>query len=177
MGFGIEGKDITKYLLNKGAKVSIYDKKKERELDFSGFDKTKLDLNCGNDYISLGLSGFDIIFRSPGVYRYAKEIVEAEKKGTEILSALKLFLETCPAKVIGVTGTKGKGTTSTLIYQILKKEGKDVYLAGNIGKPYLKLLAKLKKTSWVILELSSFQLIDLQKSPHISVVLNITSDH
>jgi len=177
LGFGIEGKDITKYLLNKRAKVSIYDKKKERELDFSGFDKKRLNLNCGNDYMSLGLSGFDIIFRSPGVYRYAKEIVEAEKKGTEISSALKLFLETCPAKVIGVTGTKGKGTASTLIYQILKKSGKDVYLAGNIGKPYLELLQRLKANSLVVMEVSSFQLIDVNKSPEIAVILNITQDH
>ena len=83
----------------------------------------------------------------------------------------KVFFEESKGKIIGVTGTKGKGTTSTLIYQILKNSGKDVFLAGNIGIPMLQLLPKLTKKSIVVLELSSFQLIDLAKSPQISVIL------
>jgi len=86
-------------------------------------------------------------------------------------------LKECPAKIIGVTGTKGKGTTSTLIYEILKAAGKDVYLAGNIGKPYLELLTVLNEKSLVVMEMSSFQLIDMGVSPHVAVVLNITEDH
>ena len=177
LGFGIEGRDIARYLEDAGAKVTIFDEKTKNKLDLTGFKKDKLDLKCGNDYMSAGLTDYDHIFRSPGVYRYKKEIVDAEKKGAKISSALKLFLDKCPAKVIGVTGTKGKGTTSTLIYQILTKSSKDVFLAGNIGKPYLELLQRLTKDSWVVMELSSFQLIDVEKSPHISVILNITKDH
>jgi UDP-N-acetylmuramoylalanine--D-glutamate ligase len=177
LGFGIEGKDAARHLIDSGAKVTIFDAKTKKEIDLTGFQKDKLNLKCGNDYMTLGLIGYEYIFRSPGVYRYKKEIVEAEKKGSIIMSALKLFMEKCPAMIIGVTGTKGKGTTSTLIYQILTKSGKDVYLAGNIGKPYLELLPRLSKDSWVVMELSSFQLIDTEISPHISVVLNITKDH
>jgi len=103
--------------------------------------------------------------------------VAAEKSGIKITSAVKIFFEECPGKIIAVTGTKGKGTTSTLIYEILKADGRDVYLSGNIGKPYLELLPKLTKDSFVIMEMSSFQLIDLDRSPNIAVVLNITSDH
>ncbi len=158
LGYGIEGQDAEKFLKSQGAKVTILDK--------------KLDEN----YLQ-NLNNFDVIVRSAGVYRYLPEIIEAEKNGVVITSPIKIFFENCPGKIIGVTGTKGKGTTSTLIYEILKRDKKEVYLAGNIGKPYLELLPKLTKDSFVILEMSSFQLIDLSLSPHIGVVLNITSDH
>lgn len=158
LGYGIEGLDAEKFLKSQGAEITILDKK---------FDK---------NYLS-ELHRFDIIVRSPGVYRFLPEIVEAEKSGVLITSAIKIFFENCPGKIIGVTGTKGKGTTSTLIYEILKADGRDVYLSGNIGKPYLELLPHFSKDSWVIMEMSSFQLIDLDLSPRIAVVLNITLDH
>lgn len=177
LGFGIEGRDLVKFLLQKGAIVTVLDRKVQSELDLAGLPAPKINFICGPDYLSQGLKDYEIVFRSPGVYRYLPEIIEAEKSGVEISSSIKLFFDLCPAKIIGVTGTKGKGTTSTLIYKILETSGKNVYLAGNIGKPVLSLLPKLKKDSWVILELSSFQLIDMAKSPHIAVVLNITLDH
>jgi UDP-N-acetylmuramoylalanine--D-glutamate ligase len=126
---------------------------------------------------TVDLKKFDTVFRSPGFYRLSPMLLEAEKAGVQITSATKLFFELCPAKIIGVTGTKGKGTTTTLIYEMLKVGGKSAYIAGNIGKPMLELLPKLKASDWVCLELSSFQLQDLTQSPHIAVVLNITSEH
>lgn len=158
LGYGIEGQDAEAYLKAEGAEVDILDQK---------FDPNYLK----------NLKIYDVIVRSPGVYRFLPELLEAEKNGVVITSAIKIFFENCPAKIIGVTGTKGKGTTSTLIFEILKAGGKDVYLAGNIGKPSIELLPKLSKDSYVILEMSSFQLIDLTVSPHIAVVLNITMDH
>jgi len=158
LGYGIEGQDAEKYLISKGAKITILDQ--------------KMDVNYLND-----LNNFDVIVRSPGVYRFKPEIVEAEKAGVKITSSIKIFFDECPAKIIGVTGTKGKGTTSTLIYELLKAGGHDVYLAGNIGKPMLELLSVVNDKSYVILEMSSFQLIDMEVSPHIAVVLNITEDH
>ena len=158
LGYGIEGRDVKRFLEKQRADVEILDVK---------FDKNYL----------RDLGRFNIVIRSPGVYRYLPELLEAEKNGVEISSAIKLFFDLCPAKIVGVTGTKGKGTTATLIYEILKKAGKDVYLAGNIGKPYLELLSVINSESLVVLELSSFQLIDLKKSPHIAVVLNVTQDH
>ncbi len=158
LGYGIEGRDAEKYFKKIGDDITILDKK---------FDENYL----------VDLAKFDIVVRSPGVYRYLFELSDAEKNGVEITSSLKIFFDNCPAKIIGITGTKGKGTTSTLIYEILKNAGKDVYLVGNIGKPYLELLPKLTANSFVVMELSSFQLIDLNKSPHIAVVLNITLDH
>lgn len=177
LGFGLEGRDLADYLLLQGVEVTVFDKKNEKDLDFEGISKNEINLICGSNYLKAGLGSFDYIFRSPGVYRYIAEIVDAEKKGVKVSSALQLFFDVCPAKIIGVTGTKGKGTTATLIYEILKLARKDAYLAGNIGKPYLELLPALTKDSWVVMELSSFQLIDVKASPHIAVVLNITQDH
>jgi len=175
LGLGIEGVDALNFLLDQGALVSIHDAKEENDLDKSQV-KGSVKYICGKDYLR-DLGGYDYIVRSPGIYRYKSELVNSEKQGVKITSAIDIFLSLCPGKVIGVTGTKGKGTTSTLIYEILKKDAKDVHLAGNIGKPFLSLLPDLNKKSIVVLELSSFQLIGLSQSPHISVVLNITLDH
>ena len=178
IGLGFEGRDVVKFLLKVGAKVTIYDKKQLKELDFEDINPKNVNLITGENYLSAGLTKYDIIFRSPGVYRYLPEIVEAEKRGSEISNQVKLFFELFNGKIIGVTGTKGKGTTSTLIYEFLKNSGKDVYISGNIGAgSLLNLLENVNKDCFVVLELSSFQLIDLTKSPHIAVVLNITSDH
>lgn len=176
LGFGLEGKDVLRFLAEEDADITIFDQKEKEEIDLkdlSGHIKLKL----GPDYLKDGLKGFDVIIRSPGVYRNIPEIVDAERGGTYVTSAVDIFFRSCPAKIIGVTGTKGKGTTSTLIYDILKKSGKKVFLAGNIGKPFLELIDTLDSKSYVVMELSSFQLIDLTVSPHIGVVLNITEDH
>ena len=177
LGLGLEGKDALSFLLDKAVKVSVFDRKKENELDLGRIDRTKIKLFCGKNYDLSKLFEYDLVVRSPGVYRYQDEIVQAEKNGVDITSPIKIFLELCPAKTIGVTGTKGKGTTASLIYEILKASGKDVFFAGNIGVPYLEILPKLSEKSIVVLELSSFQLIDAKKSPNVAVVLNITVDH
>src|SRR4030042_2116993 len=162
LGFGIEGKDILRYLTGKCKSITVLDKKKENELDFGNLDRSDFNLICGPSYLKSGLTSYNIVFRSPGVYRYIPEILDAEENGVNISSSTNLFFDLCPGKIIGVTGTKGKGTTSTLIYEILKKTGHDVYLAGNIGTPVMEILPILKSESLVVLELSSFQLIDLE---------------
>lgn len=179
LGLGIEGQDLCRFFLKNGAKITVFDQKSATELGEAcqRFKKQGVKFKLGKDYLSNGLIGFDFIFRSPGFYRFLPVIMRAEKKGAIVSSASKLFFELCSAKIIGVTGTKGKGTTATLIYKILKEDGKDVFLGGNIGQPMLSLLPKLKSTSLVVLELSSFQLMDFNKNPHIAVVLFITSEH
>ena len=153
LGYGLEGRDAEKYFKKQDADITILDQK---------FDK---------DYLK-DLDKYDLVVRSPGVYPFKPEL-----KMANVTTPIQIFFDNCPAKIIGVTGTKGKGTTSTLIYEILKNAGKEVYLAGNIGKPYLDLLSVISDKSYIVLELSSFQLIDLTKSPHIAVILNITLDH
>jgi UDP-N-acetylmuramoylalanine--D-glutamate ligase len=123
------------------------------------------------------LDSFDMIFRSPGLPYLSKAIVQAKEAGVEISSQTKLFFENCPCQIIGVTGTKGKGTTSSLITKILEAAGKKVWLAGNIGTDPFEFIDKIQKDDLVVLELSSFQLQDMEVSPHIAVVLSITPDH
>lgn len=179
IGLGMEGKDAVKFLIRQGAEINIFDRKKIEDLNFADFSGVKGNVNffCGKNYDLTKLIDHEIVVRSPGVYRYLDEIVEAEKRGVEITSPIKIFFDLCPCKIIGVTGTKGKGTTTSLIYEILKASGKKAFLAGNIGVPYLEILPKLSEKSLVVLELSSFQLIDVKKSPNIAVILNITVDH
>ncbi|KKR21217.1 MAG: UDP-N-acetylmuramoylalanine-D-glutamate ligase [Parcubacteria group bacterium GW2011_GWE2_39_37] len=123
---------------------------------------------------------FDILFRSPGWILSCPKIKEAKKlnKTIEVSSPIKFFLEIVPTKnIIGVTGTKGKGTTSSLIYAILKEAKKKVWLGGNIGVAPFDFMAKLKATDWVVLELSSFHLEDVMISPRIAVVVNFYKEH
>ena len=177
IGFGKEGKDAHKYLIALGCKnITICDQNKS----LKGVKGAKLQL--GKDYLD-EIGSFDIIFRSPGVpFLHVQKLVHnyVQKSGGKIpliTSVTKYFFQHCKAKIIGVTGTKGKGTTSALVHNMLKTCGKLSYLAGNIGTPPLSLLNKLKKTDYVVLELSSFQLQDLTQSPNIAVVLMITKDH
>lgn len=176
LGFGIEGQSVCDFL--KGiATLTVFDEKKREEFDpeiIARYENGGIEFRFGNIQI---LSGFDSIFRSPGIHPNNKVLAEASNAGIEVTSATKVFFDLCPCEITGVTGTKGKGTTSTLIYEMLKKEGFDVYLGGNIGTPPLSFLEKLSVDSKVVLELSSFQLIDLHKSPHVGVMLMTTSEH
>lgn len=179
LGLGTEGDSIVRYLGNSGAVISVFDGRDEKDLDPKFVAETKklgIKITTTN-FKNLELQNYDIVFRSPGVRFLLPSIQDAVKKGVRVSSSIKLFFEKCPGKIIGVTGTKGKGTTSTLIYEMLKKSGKDAYLGGNIGTPPLDFLDQLTSESIVVLELSSFQLQDLHVSPHIAVLLMITSEH
>ena len=123
------------------------------------------------------LDEFDVVFRTPGLPYMSPAIQQAKTKGVIIWSQTKLFFDLCPAAIIGVTGTKGKGTTSTLISKILEQGERKVWLAGNIGTDPFEFIGFIHPDDLVVLELSSFQLQDLHKSPHVAVVLNITADH
>lgn len=164
LGYGTEGKTLAQYFKRRRAELTICDQNPKVKV------REKAKVKLGRSAFK-GLKNFDIIFKSPG-------IPPSRVAGIKNLTTLtRYFFEHCPCPIIGVTGTKGKGTTSTLIYEILKAAGYDVYLGGNIGVPPLEFLGKLKKTSWVVLELSSFQTQDLDRSPHIAVILKITSEH
>lgn len=171
LGYGVEGKSaenfLRKQLGNRVSKLEIRDIKRQ-----------------GKDYLK-GLEKFDILVRSPGIQYLSPEIQRAKKKGVEITSTTKLFFKNAKGILVGITGTKGKGTTATLLYEILKNSHlgsrdlsrRNIHLIGNMGIPMLDELPKLKKTSISIIELSSFQLQDLDISPHIAVVLDISPDH
>lgn len=176
IGFGKEGVSAANFL-GVANQIIIYDDKPRSAIDPSLFKKIKIkNAKFYFDGSRPDLS-FDYVIRSPGVRLDHSLIQKLTSQGSILTSPTKIFFDACPAKIIGVTGTKGKGTTATLIYKMLKTQYRDVYLAGNIGTPTLDVLPKLKPTSLVVLELSSFQLADLTKSPHVAVVLMITSEH
>jgi UDP-N-acetylmuramoylalanine--D-glutamate ligase len=172
----VEGESSVRFLLKIGARdVTILDRKPESQLP-DEVQKFQLKKVLGSDYLD-NLDTFDIIFRSPGINPNLPQLVKAQVSGTTITSQTEFFLERYKAQTIGVTGTKGKGTTSTLIYDIFKKAGKKVFLGGNIGKPPLDFVDEVDQDTIIVLELSSFQLADEKQSPHIAVVLMVTSEH
>lgn len=174
LGFGREGQSTLGFIKRnkefKNSEIWILDK--DKKLQIPQGTKSRL----GNDYLKY-VGDFDIVFRSPGIPYLLPEFQKARAKGVVFSSLTKLFFANCKATIIGVTGTKGKGTTSNIIYRILKAAGKKAYLVGNIGQPSLDILPKLTKDSYVVLELSSFQLQDLEVSPKIAAVLDTFPDH
>ncbi|MBZ1348650.1 MAG: UDP-N-acetylmuramoyl-L-alanine--D-glutamate ligase [Candidatus Liptonbacteria bacterium] len=188
LGLGKEGRAVVRFAKkqNKQDEIWILDK---LPLGPKGLNVPKIkniNFNCGKDYLK-NLNQFDIVFRSPGVPYNLPEIQKAIKAGVNFSSGTHLFFENYKGLIIGVAGTKGKGTTSTLIYKILQAaskskiknpfQGRKIFLAGNIGIPMLDILPKLDEKSISILELSSFQMQDLKKSPNIAVVLGFFPDH
>ncbi len=151
LGYGVEGKAIENYFKKQAAEIKIFDDFKPEDLP--------------------DLSAYDLVFRSPSVSPHHLPKLD------NLTTATKYFFDHAKAPIIGVTGTKGKGTTCSLITAILQAFGKKVHLVGNIGKASISVLDKIKPDDIVVYEMSSFQLWDLEKSPHISVVLRIEPDH
>lgn len=177
IGFGKEGVAAANYF-GEVNDVTVIDDKSQDEVEKEYFRDLKV-TNLRfffNKTRSLG-EKFDLVVRSPSVRPDHKIIRELTRNGAKVTSGTQIFFDKCPAPIIGVTGTKGKGTCATLIYEILKTQNKNVHLAGNIGTAALSVLPTVKKSDIAILELSSFQLIDLKASPHVAVVLMITSEH
>lgn len=179
LGYGVEAMATLKYLQKKCEPIWILDQKQKEYIDqnyLTYAEQLGVRMELGTHYLKT-LNDFDIIIRSPGVRRLLPELLQAELAGVMITSQTKLFFAECPCPIIGVTGTKGKGTTASLIYEMLNEAGEDAFLGGNIGVPMLSFLDKLQTSSIVVLELSSFQLQDINQSPHIGVMLMVTSDH
>ncbi|MFA5927375.1 MAG: UDP-N-acetylmuramoyl-L-alanine--D-glutamate ligase [Patescibacteria group bacterium] len=189
LGLAIEGIAVAKFLRDKVSQITILDQRNDHEI----IEKAEPDLLhdieailtdgsvkkiLGDGYLE-HLAEFDIIFRTPGISSLHPKIVEARERGVEISSQTKLFFELSPSPTIGVTGTKGKGTTSSLVYRMIKEGsvGGESYLVGNIGEPAATLLPVLAPESNVVFELSSFQLMDLDRSPHIAIVTNLDVEH
>ncbi|MFH1712986.1 MAG: UDP-N-acetylmuramoyl-L-alanine--D-glutamate ligase [Candidatus Jacksonbacteria bacterium] len=173
LGLGLENLSLAKYLASHGIVATVLDKRTVRELGerFERINKAGIEFYGGADYLKRA-TNFDIIFKTPGFAGKLKP-----KKGAIITTPMELFFDLCPAKIIAVTGTKGKGTTSSLIFEILKTAGKNVWLAGNIGTAPFDFIDKLKPNHYVILELSSFQLQDFKGQPHIALVTNLFPEH
>lgn len=172
LGYGNQGRSAYDYWSAQGHEITICDANENVDLP----DGASARLGAGH---LKGLDEFDLIIRSPIVH--PEKIIEANSKAilSKVSSVTNEFFKVCPTKnIIGVTGTKGKGTTSTLITKMLEAAGHKVHLGGNIGTPPLDLLKdNITKDDWVVLELANFQLIDLRTSPKIAVCLMVVPEH
>ena len=175
LGFGVSNRPLLPILCEAGAKVTIRDSKKD--LVITGFDHKAYDIRfvLGEDHMEN--MDEEIIIRSPGLLPTLPALKKAAANGSVITSEMELFFEFCPCKVIGITGSNGKTTTSTLIAKILQAAGHKVYLGGNIGTPLLPKVPEMTESDIAVVELSSFQLMDMKKSPAVAVVTNVSPNH
>lgn len=176
LGLGVSNIPLLEYLHNLGCDVVVFNTK---PLDKNLIDKLNTyKIKYYNEENAFDyLHGFDIIFRSPSILPTRKELVIAKEEGAVITSEIRELLHLAPCKVIGVTGSDGKTTTTTLINEILKANSYHTFLGGNIGTPLFTKLPEMKKEDIIVLELSSFQLMDMDISPDISIITNIAENH
>lgn len=177
VGIGISNLPLIRFLCQNGASVTACDKKQPHELGetLSELQSLGVKLCCGENYLD-NLKG-EIIFKTPGMRFDHIALEKARKNGSIITSEMEVFFEVCPSKIIAVTGSDGKTTTTTLIYKILSESGYKCHLGGNIGTPLLCTTDSIAPDDIVVVELSSFQLHTMKKSADVSVITNITPNH
>ena len=177
IGIGTSNLPLIKLFSDKGAKVIACDKKDFELLGENGIKAKEYgaQLVLGENYLSN--INADIVFRSPGTPFYKDELVKLRENGVVLTSEMEVFFDLCPCNVIAVTGSDGKTTTTTIISEFLKASGQNVHLGGNIGKPLLPEIETISPSDYAVVELSSFQLISMRKSPDIAVVTNLAPNH
>lgn len=178
VGIGISNKPLINFLHSMGAEVSAFDKKSEEELGIAAQDlkKSGIKLVLGEGYLE-HLKGFQVIFKTPSMRPDNKALTEAKKQGAYITSEMEEFVRYCPAKIYGITGSDGKTTTTSLIYNMLKEEGYKTWVGGNIGTPLFANIEKIKSEDRVVLELSSFQLMTMKLEIEVALITNISPNH
>jgi len=178
IGLGVSNEPLIEYLYSFKAKIAVFDKREEAKIDAKILDKIEkygIEKYFGENYLS-NLKDFDIIFKSPSCRPDLPEIKQEVERGAWLTSEIELVLELAPCKIVAVTGSDGKTTTTSLIYEILKTKYK-CFLGGNIGIPLFTKIKEMKPEDFVILEVSSFQLMTMKKSPDIALVTNVTPNH
>lgn len=176
-GIGISNTPLIYKFLEKGARVYACDRRTREQIGplADELESKGVELRLGPDY--LNNLELDIIFRTPGMNFNLPELVKARQNGVAVTSEMEVFFDLCPATIFAVTGSDGKTTTTTLIAKMLEAEGKTVHVGGNIGNPLLPEIEKIKKEDFVVVELSSFQLISMRKGPDVAVVTNVAPNH
>ena len=178
VGIGVSNIPLIHFLVELQATVTAFDKKTYSLLGNVAldFEKKGVELVLGENYLD-NLMGFDVIFKTPSMRIDDVALLKAKEEGTYITSEMEEFVKYCPAKTFGVTGSDGKTTTTTIIYNILKQEGYKTWVGGNIGTPLFANIEQIGKDDKVVLELSSFQLMTMSVSTDVAVVTNLTPNH
>ena len=177
LGLGVSNRPLVKLLLSYGCDVTGCDRTPREKLDAEVLELEAMGckLQLGDTYLD-GLNA-DLVFRTPGMHPGNPALTALREKSAEITSEMEIFFELCPCKTIAVTGSDGKTTTTTLIAEMLRAAGKTVWLGGNIGTPLLPVCKNMKASDYAVVELSSFQLMDMKRSAHVAVVTNLAPNH
>lgn len=176
-GIGRSHMPLIRLFQEKGALVSARDKRSLEELGDNGkaLQERGVQLILGENYLEDLRE--DIIFRTPGMKYHLPQLEAARKRGAAVTSEMEVFFQLCPCKIYAVTGSDGKTTTTSIIAELLKAQGKTVHLGGNIGKPLLPEIESIQPEDCAVVELSSFQLISMRESPDVAVVTNLSPNH
>ena len=177
LGIGVSNTPLIRLLREHGVAVTACDKKERTALGKTAeeLEAMGVDLKLGSDYLKD--IDADVIFRTPGMRPDLPELLAAKERGSRITSEMQVFFEVCPCPIIAVTGSDGKSTTTTVITEFLRAAGRTVHLGGNIGHPLLAEAGEMHADDVAVLELSSFQLLDMTHSPHIAVLTNLAPNH
>ena len=176
-GLGVSNRPLVKLLLEFGCDVTGCDRTPRDKVDAEvlELEQAGCKLSLGDTYLD-GLSA-EVVFRTPGMHPANPGLEALRQKGATVTSEMEVFFAVCPCSILAVTGSDGKTTTTTLISEMLKAEGKTVWLGGNIGTPLLPLVRQMKEEDYAVVELSSFQLMDMTRSPQVAVVTNLAPNH
>ena len=176
-GLGVSNRPLVRLLLEFGCDVIGCDKtpRENLEEEVLRLEQQGCKLSVGEHYLD-NLEA-DIVFRTPGMHPGIPALENLRAKGAEVTSEMEVFFEVCPCTILAITGSDGKTTTTTLVSEILKAAGKKVWVGGNIGTPLLPRVREMQESDCCVVELSSFQLMDMKRSPHIAVVTNLAPNH
>ncbi len=177
LGLGVSNRPLVRLLLEFGCNVTGCDKTPREKLDSEVLELEKLGctLRVGENYLD-GVEA-DVVFRTPGMHPANPAIQALVRRGAQVTSEMEVFFEVCPCTILAVTGSDGKTTTTTLVAEMLKAAGKTVWLGGNIGTPLLPLVRQMNPDDFAVVELSSFQLMDMKRSPARAVITNLAPNH
>lgn len=179
VGLGISNTPLINFLLKFGCKITLFDKKNIEEFtnyEIKNFNKLNIKFVFGKNYLNY-INNFDYIFKTPSIRPDIYEFENAKKNGCIITSEIEELLKYCPSKIYGVTGSDGKTTTTTILYNLFKISGYKTWLGGNIGIPLFEKIEQMNEDHKVVLELSSFQLMNTTVSPDVSIITNISPNH
>lgn len=177
IGIGVSHLELIRLLLKKGIGVTVLDKREADAIaEYAELKELGASFRLGEGYLS-SLTDFDVVLRTPGMYFLSEALTKARQNGVAVVSEMELFFSLCPCRIYAVTGSDGKTTTTTLISEFFKAEGKRVYLGGNIGKALLPRIEEIRQEDVAVVELSSFQLISMRQSPDVAVVTNVAPNH
>ena len=179
IGTGVSHLELIKLFLSKGISCVVCDKKDEDNFDETIREELSAkgcDFSLGENYLD-EIFNCDVVFRTPGMYYNNEILTKARESGVIITSEMETFFDLCPCKIYALTGSDGKTTTTTLVSEFLKAEGKRVHIGGNIGKALLPIVETIAETDVAVVELSSFQLISMRESPDVAGITNIRPNH